>query len=300
MNESQYNHHGHLLKQPKLKPIENVATPFWFEGILMTGFKKPQPITENRLPTHEEEYDANTSSAQSTSASLDYNTIHSPPCSRKTYLSNLPIKSPGPVYNTAPSSHYTKNPTKTDSYKFSFAPSIYSPTVRSEEMPILLKTAELLILQRSNICTPSQTSKVPRALQVDWSSSKVPRFKGLHYSTKPVKKRTILPWGNQMRKVEPFPCVLARPQRFLKQDDRCSAVGGTFSFCDKDVQRKVFKIEANILAMRENIWRTLRPKGSGLLNFPKTLHEKLAEKNQLDRAIKIRKKRKSKQPANKY
>lgn len=39
--------------------------------------------------------------------------------------------------------------------------------------------------------------------------------------------------------------------------------------------------------MREKVWKTLRPRGQALLNFPKTLHEKLKEKQQREKAREI-------------
>jgi hypothetical protein len=80
-----------------------------------------------------------------------------------------------------------------------------------------------------------------------------------------------------------MPAVISYSRRFDMGDDRSSSIGGNFQFRDQETREKVHQIEAHIRGMRENVWRTLRPRGEDLLNFPKTLHEKLAEKDQRER-----------------
>ena len=86
-----------------------------------------------------------------------------------------------------------------------------------------------------------------------------------------------------MKALVSSPCVFPRRQRFNQQDDRSSSIGGNHVFQDKTLESKLYAMEAHLLGYRENIWKTLRPRGVALLNFPKTLHEQLAEKKQRER-----------------
>lgn len=64
-------------------------------------------------------------------------------------------------------------------------------------------------------------------------------------------------------------------------------MGGNFVFRNQSTKNKIIELEANIRGMREKVWKTLRPRGQALLNFPKTLHEKLKEKQQREKAREI-------------
>ena len=285
-NHRRYTNHGHLLKKTKPPIAKGTAIPFLFDGIQMTGFKTPVDDTRRltgtnmtglATPTKEqtqlEEYAPSTMSSSSSCVSYAPTskspTTPTTPTTRNTYLSNLEWKSPGPRYNTSLDRHQG-------------AAIVWQPLNTPKCIPSSSSNDHQMIVR--NICTPSATSKARRALAHDWSSSKVDRFKGLTtYSSKKIKRRTVLPWGNKIKALVPSPCVFPRRQRFHQQDDRSSSIGGNHVFQDKTIESKLYEMEAHLLGYRENIWKTLRPRGVALLNFPKTLHEQLAEKKQRER-----------------
>ena len=220
-----YDNHGRGHKTTPPKPRAQIPYAFLFDGTQMTGFMPPStkaPTTFTSLtidPQHEfrnnfrDDFRDNASNASSyqtsyvsssssyaTSSSMSYAShnqqslpTRSPQkfsATRKTYLSDVSkfSFSPGPTYNTSPIRHFTKHPTKSCS---SSAVAIMRDNVGEPYYP---KSPEIdSNLPLRNICTPSNTSKVPRSTMVDWSTSPVPRFKDLHWSTKPIKKRTIMP-----------------------------------------------------------------------------------------------------------
>ena len=103
----------------------------------------------------------------------------------------------------------------------------------------------------------------------------------LRRKTRGLRPRPKLPWGNPMQKVRKEPSAMPNRIRFHKHDDRCSSLGGNFfdehlepSEKSKEFCAAVTELEAHIQLRRANIWRTLRPKGMDLLNFPKLFYEK--------------------------
>ena len=245
----------------------------------MTGFLLPK----QEVSPHNSRALSDCSAAPSSFSASSWSSSHSytPPHSqstRTTFLSNLAVKSPGPNLHTTPLHQFSSHPTKSaqSSAKYSWH---HSKTGNPYHPPLIDQSNTPI----RRPCTPSHTSKAPRPERTDWSTSKVPRFKGLQYSTKKTKRRTVLPWGNPQDKVEYYPCVIQRTVRFHMQDDRNSCIGGNHVFHNKHDAHKIEDLEFKIKSMRENVWKTLRPRGTALLNFPKTLHEKLAEKQQVER-----------------
>jgi len=295
--QSSYDNHGHRLAVPP-RPIESPrAIGFLFDGVKMTGFLPKSPLQLKSTKSSKSPLqlkltkssklllrdDVSVSSDVSTTSTFispraSPSKCHQP--TRRTFLSDVDkfSFSPGPAYNTFSTTKRGNAIVWHPESTSSLAP---SPDITTPP-PI------------RNIGTPSQT-KLPHSTKVDWSTSQVPRFTGLiDYSTRPAKKRTVLPWGNPTKKMKQKPCVITYRRRFKMGDDRNSSIGGNFTFQDQETHDKVHQIEAYIRGMRENVWKTLRPRGEGLLDFPKTLHEKLAEKQQREIAKKMRRLKKKK------
>ena len=97
--------------------------------------------------------------------------------------------------------------------------------------------------------------------------------------TRGLRPRRKLPWGNPMKTVRKEPSAMPYHVRFHTHDDRCSSLGGNFfdehlePSENKEFCEAVTELEAHIQLRRANIWRTLRPKGMDLLNFPKLFYE---------------------------
>ena len=288
-----WDHHGRLLprKNPELAPKQ--PTPFLFDGVKMTGFlDEPTSKSDARYSEHKI---AQLSPIRRRQEPFHYQNGGA----RRTYLDGINkfSSSPGPSYDT---SNHRHNPgPSSPQYSWHLD---HSASVRSQRRA---EAASHSILKPA---TPSQTSKFARTSMVDWSTSNVSRNRAASVAAgqRPIRsrsglrerksgtvatsntfdrgaswKRPQLPWGNPMVKMKAKPAVLPYYVRFHKHDDRCSSLGGNYfeehmhhSQESEDFCAAVTEIEAHIQLRRQNIWKTLRPTGLDLLNFPKLFYEK--------------------------
>ena len=275
--------HGRRQGARKPSPVPNDPRRFLFDGCEMTGFVEPLASAPSAAV-----------SSPSPAPSASSRSHRSSPSKRRTYLDTICAlsSSPGPVYDTTSLRH---NPGHS-SPKFSWCcGSQSSSAIKPSPTRNYLKPA-----------TPSRTSKFSSAQMVDWSTSTVSRNRASSVAalqrpiesrsglrTRSVKsinvpsrslnclrKRPKLPWGNPLPGVQPEPSVMPHRVRFHKLDDRCSSLGGNFhEFLEESENSGKFRsavteLEAHIQLRRAKIWRTLRPKGMDLLNFPKLFYEK--------------------------
>ena len=288
-----WNTHGRKQPRPTPKPVPKSPRRFLFDGCAMTGFVDPSSspaVSEARRSGHSQS--SLYTSTYSGSGIHEENT-RKQGAARLTYLDRVSkfSFSPGPTYNTSSLRH---NPgPSSPQYSWFHQSASASP---SETKPrALLKPT-----------TPGHTSKFSRPTIVDWSTSTLSRSRahavaamerpiesrsGLRKSrsapkhldarrARRLRPRPNLPWGNPMQKVRSEPSAMPYYVRFHKQDDRCASLDGNYfnEHLERSEESEVFckaitELEAHIQLRRKNIWRTLRPKGMDLLNFPKLFYE---------------------------